>query len=330
MEQSDKTKEIIRLRADGKRYEDIVDILGCTKKSVAYVCQKYKCTYHDIEDKWIESLSKLRHDGYDYIEISKMLNVDRERIENYCRRLKLSYSDLGDSSKYVKLGGIKMKAIPVVDWSQRIQDRLGNGFELVGQDFKSGGESVLYIKCLICGNTNKLSSQSLRKNRKYNCPSCLAIKKINDEIIMNRERSKQKRERSRKPKQLGFEFCECGQIVSYGMRTCDNCKEEHRRNSQRKSCRKKELARRLRERQKYESGITLEKVYERDNGVCYICNKECNWSDFQKVNSSFITGWSYPTIEHVKPLCKGGTHTWDNVRLACFRCNTMKGTKEIN
>ena len=72
MEQSDKTKEIIRLRADGKRYEDIVDILGCTKKSVAYVCQKYKCTYHDIEDKWIESLSKLRHDGYDYIEISKI------------------------------------------------------------------------------------------------------------------------------------------------------------------------------------------------------------------------------------------------------------------
>jgi len=30
------------------------------------------------------------------------------------------------------------------------------------------------------------------------------------------------------------------------------------------------------------------------------------------------------TIEHVIPLCKGGTHTWDNVRPAHALCNFQK------
>lgn len=31
------------------------------------------------------------------------------------------------------------------------------------------------------------------------------------------------------------------------------------------------------------------------------------------------------TVEHVIPLCRGGTHTWDNVRPAHARCNFDKG-----
>ena len=31
------------------------------------------------------------------------------------------------------------------------------------------------------------------------------------------------------------------------------------------------------------------------------------------------------TIDHVIPLSKGGTHTWDNVRPAHWKCNMDKG-----
>ena len=32
-----------------------------------------------------------------------------------------------------------------------------------------------------------------------------------------------------------------------------------------------------------------------------------------------------PTVDHIIPISKGGTHTWDNVQLACVRCNAAKG-----
>lgn len=32
-----------------------------------------------------------------------------------------------------------------------------------------------------------------------------------------------------------------------------------------------------------------------------------------------------PEVDHIIPLCLGGSHTWDNVRCACRRCNGTKG-----
>jgi 5-methylcytosine-specific restriction endonuclease McrA len=35
--------------------------------------------------------------------------------------------------------------------------------------------------------------------------------------------------------------------------------------------------------------------------------------------------WKAATIEHIVPLSKGGTHTWDNVAPAHYKCNMEKG-----
>lgn len=74
--------------------------------------------------------------------------------------------------------------------------------------------------------------------------------------------------------------------------------------------------------------ISLNAVIERDNGICYLCgcktNKDDSWHD---VNGYFVCGDTYPTRDHVIPLVKGGTHTWDNVRLACHKCNSIKNAK---
>ena len=35
------------------------------------------------------------------------------------------------------------------------------------------------------------------------------------------------------------------------------------------------------------------------------------------------------TIDHVKPLSKGGKHIWENVTTACTKCNNKKGSTFI-
>lgn len=78
----------------------------------------------------------------------------------------------------------------------------------------------------------------------------------------------------------------------------------------------------------YRDCIPLDEVIERDNGICYLCgcktSKDDSWLD---AYGNHVCGDTYPTRDHVIPIAKGGTHTWDNVRLACRRCNSIKNDR---
>ena len=79
---------------------------------------------------------------------------------------------------------------------------------------------------------------------------------------------------------------------------------------------------------KYEHGITLKKLAERDNDVCWLCGGKVEWTDYEYRGSTRkAVGKSYPSIDHVKPVSRGGSHSWDNVRLAHFGCNASKGNR---
>ena len=71
--------------------------------------------------------------------------------------------------------------------------------------------------------------------------------------------------------------------------------------------------------------ITLHDLFIRDSGRCHICGGVCDWNDHTTKNKHFSAGKHYPTIDHVVPLVKGGKHSWDNVKLAHFSCNSAKG-----
>ena len=69
----------------------------------------------------------------------------------------------------------------------------------------------------------------------------------------------------------------------------------------------------------------LLRLYKRDGGKCYICGCNCSFDDWQTAKSgNKYPGASYPTIDHVVPVSKGGLDAWDNVRLACWKCNLEK------
>lgn len=65
-------------------------------------------------------------------------------------------------------------------------------------------------------------------------------------------------------------------------------------------------------------------VFERDGWQCYLCSiatpKELRGT--LEPNA--------PEMDHVKPLAKGGGHSWDNVACACRRCNLIKADKELS
>lgn len=52
------------------------------------------------------------------------------------------------------------------------------------------------------------------------------------------------------------------------------------------------------------------RIFSRDGKICAICGKPLNIDDF--------------TVDHIKPLSKGGTYNDDNLRAAHERCNKMK------
>jgi hypothetical protein len=74
--------------------------------------------------------------------------------------------------------------------------------------------------------------------------------------------------------------------------------------------------------------ITLNKLILKHKGICGICGKSVDVNDCKyDKQGNFIVGNNYPTIDHIQPRVKGGTHTWGNVQLAHLKCNSIKNDK---
>lgn len=70
----------------------------------------------------------------------------------------------------------------------------------------------------------------------------------------------------------------------------------------------------------FDDSITIEALMERDSGICQICGKPVDMND----KKGGRIRRNYPTMDHIVPLSKGGTHTWNNIQLAHMKCNAGK------
>lgn len=61
-------------------------------------------------------------------------------------------------------------------------------------------------------------------------------------------------------------------------------------------------------------------IFERDEWICHICNTLID-------RTLRGDAWMRATLDHVIPLSKGGTHTYDNVAAAHWKCNMDKGDR---
>ena len=85
---------------------------------------------------------------------------------------------------------------------------------------------------------------------------------------------------------------------------------------------------RLNESNIVDKDITVQKLFNKYEGICYLCGEKCDFSDKVITEEGYtIVGKTYPSIEHVIPISKGGLHSWDNVNLAHHYCNSIKSDK---
>jgi len=59
--------------------------------------------------------------------------------------------------------------------------------------------------------------------------------------------------------------------------------------------------------------ISMDILFVRDKGFCGICR---NSVELQEAS-----------IDHIVPIARGGSHTWDNVQLSHLPCNLSKGAR---
>lgn len=83
--------------------------------------------------------------------------------------------------------------------------------------------------------------------------------------------------------------------------------------------------RRQRKRDAYVEDVWRSKVFERDGWRCQLCGKALN-------RTAVVPHPKAPTLDHIIPISKGGTHEYANVQSAHFLCNSLKsdgGTDQL-
>ena len=276
--------------------------------------------------KWSRTLEarivELADSGIGNNEIADIISATRSAVENRLRHIGYKRTDEQKSAVY-KRAAEKHGSLPPhktleereAEFAAKFDDR----DELANLEYVSGyvsSDCNIKVRCKICGYEFTRWSKKLTRKKEpiVFCPHC----KDNES-----KRLKTKRHvvlRTRKCAWCGDVFMAEGKEVY-----CSPCCSKEANKAQIKERNKRLGLNSCVKRAKYygvdyELGITLDKLISRDNNRCHICGGACDKNDKQYGH----VGPLYPTIDHVIPLAKGGAHTWDNVKLAHFDCNSHK------
>ncbi len=229
----------------------------------------------------------------------------------------VSGDNLRDNGGTQSCGHCVSRAMSIEEYEAKKKEELSaitNAWEYVRCKNREKVRSV--IKCVVCGKEKIVGS----------------FNNISDCCYCKREQAKQEKELSKyktcvvcgvtfKPARSTAKYCsEACSKKAYNERHIEEIRERHRINKRLREAR-------IKGNGKIDYSITLVKLIERDNHVCCLCGREVNENDYIYIGDIFIAGNDYPSIDHIKPLSKGGLHQWNNVQLAHRLCNSMKCDK---
>lgn len=230
------------------------------------------------------------------------------------------------------------------------EDKYKNNFnkQYIGKWIYKNGykdtDSPINIECLKCRSIKTVNAMVLRKKVNIQCEcELLAIRnerKIKEELNRSRKElinvlkklNRQRIKEFNKAQKIldyqnnikEYECLHCGnKFLSDKFRKYCSCECIKKSNDYHKSVRRRE---KIRTNGKYDWSISIPKLIKRDK-VCKLCGNPIDINDRVNAKGTVIVGKNYPSIDHIIPVSKGGTHTWDNVQLAHVGCNTLKSNK---
>ena len=162
--------------------------------------------------------------------------------------------------------------------------------------------------------------EALQKRFRHECELC--GKEFYSKSIHKKYCSKtceHRKYQGKGPALLYVKQCEyCGQVFFTNIPNQNTCSAHCRNKTSvlRRTGRYKDL----KEKGLFDYSVTIRDVFNRYNGICQCCGQKLNFKVSKNSDKR-------PSIDHVIPLSKGGTHTWDNVQLLCRKCNIAKGDK---
>lgn len=258
-------------------------------------------------------IAELRNNGIGYQTIADQLSLSKDQVRYYCKRNSLA-GNKGSNKlhKDRELNFIKSLKSNNID------------YEYLG-GYKNNISSVT-LRCKRCGEVVVMNASFVRKNRTHQRHECCTAKTklINSltKVLSNRCKQLMREQANKQRELLLNKVCiECGTEFKANTLRRIYCSDQCRNKRQ---YRIHELKRnkRLKQNGKIDYSITLTKLIKRDKGKCAICGKRV---DIKADPNSDM----YPSIDHVFPVSKGGTHAWDNVQLAHRGCNSDKSDKVL-
>lgn len=237
--------------------------------------------------------------GYGYKRIAKVLNLSRDQIRWTIKSEKLTRgTDL-----------------------EPLKTEIQKACIICGESFCSTSNNTKYCskecKALARSKPNQLSMIPCKK-----CGSMFIPKEKIQVFCSARCRIENKKVQHDPIER----FCKyCGERIDgkYGRIFCSTkCGKAYRRSGRRYRLYPTD---RFKEAVAIDKTVKLYTLIKRDNNECQICKCKCDLYDYIVTPSgAMIVGKKYPTIDHIIPCVLGGSHTWDNVQLACFECNSKK------
>ena len=313
-----------------------------------------------------ERIIELSKQGYSIKRIAEITGVKYSRV-TYVRRLKGFKSDRPfgtDGIKYSdnELVGNMDETIKK-QYTEEVALKLkGFGYTFLGfYRYQKQGYKVVLVKCDTCGEpftrgVNFFPSacpwcyerkQKLARQQEEECRRRKAelLERQKQATIKRKEAKKKEQQYKRLNekhicKECGKEFTlkEFGEkehvdVTNYGgVLYCSlACRRlvDKRRTRKYNVTRGNHKLRSIKYDTDFDKNVNLDELIKRNGLRCAICGGMCDTNDKEIINGTVICGNNYPSIDHIKPMSKGGSHTWDNVQVAHRICNTMKGSKVV-
>lgn len=276
----------------------------------------------------------LREQNYSMQDIADMFQLSLATVCRVCQDNNVAGKRSNKKARYVAPAIPQQKTEE--EAAETVQQKLP-AFEYVGN--YTGSDGTADIRCKCCGTVITKSWTAIRHS-KVKCKVChdRQMQKIRDKRKAEHDErlriladQKQQRQRDlfwqKKFDQISMRICPvCRQLFVVTKRRtkyCSNKCGQKVTSSRHKKTRERLL------RKVVDNDITLQGLYSRDKGVCYICGDNCDWNDSYYSDGIFYAGNSYPSIDHIVPISKGGLHAWENIKLAHRHCNSKKSAHII-